>query len=142
MNIEIHNRKGPYLLNMVLGGIGFYFSASTLVLQIKNAPMGVWFTLLLAIALVVSCVVLYKAKVKLSNKVPALVFTDEGIIDHASPLKAGLIRWEEIVACKLERYDGYNQLMLTLEDNSRIENQVGAKQKVYLLALLGQSMRD
>ncbi len=136
MHLEIHRRKRPYYFNMILGGIGFYVTFTSLVFQIRAPQFNHWYTLLLVAAVAICCLVVYKALKQIANKMPALIITNEGLVDQASPLKVGLIKWDEIVECKLKQYNGYLQLMLTLDDNSRVEALASGKQQKYLSKVL------
>ncbi len=136
MHLEIHPRKGPFFLNMLLGGIGLIIVFPVIVNEISSPKFNIGYTLVLVLAMAISCLVKYRAKRKISDKTPLLVITEEGLIDQASPLKVGLIKWDEIIGCKLKPFNGYLQLMLTLADNSRIHAMANEKQQKYLQKIL------
>ncbi len=50
---------------------------------------------------------------------PAMLLTDEGIIENISPANIPLIPWATITDCEVRRYRGYPQLLISITDNQQ-----------------------
>lgn len=69
--------------------------------------------------MVVNIAIIVNSLKQITKTTPALVLTEEGIVDNISPANMGLIKWSEVLSCEVRKYRGYPQLLITLADNSR-----------------------
>lgn len=56
---------------------------------------------------------------RLIDKTPAFTLTKDGIKDHISIVKAGLIPWEEVIGGEVKDYAGAKQFILLVKNPER-----------------------
>ena len=59
---------------------------------------------------------LVRVFLKLLDRTPAFTLTKEGIKDHISIVKAGLIPWEEVIGGEIKDYAGAKQFILLVKN--------------------------
>lgn len=120
MEDVVYTRKGPYVLNLILASIGFFFIYGVLISKFEMGDKLWIYRTIMFVFLVLALATMYIAIKKLFGKQPALTFSEAGLTDHASTAFAGLIPHSEISGYQIKQYKSSKHLLISLKSNEAI----------------------
>lgn len=121
MKIEegiIKRNLGLHVRILFVAVIGMALTAYNYLSQLEN-PSLIWMILLTASAVLMLVLFVNAARVLIVRK-PALVITKEGLVDHISIARAGLIPWNSIRSIKAEKYLNREHILIEVSDSQSV----------------------
>ena len=98
--------------------IGLALTAYNYLSQLED-PSLIWMILLTLSAVLMLALLVHAARNLIIQK-PALVLTKEGLVDHISLARAGLIPWKSIKSVKAENYLNREHILIEVSDAQSI----------------------
>lgn len=98
--------------------IGLALTAYNYLSQLED-PSLIWMILLTLSAVLMLALFVHAARNLIIQK-PALVLTKEGLVDHISLARAGLIPWKSIKSVKAEKYLNREHILIEVSDAQSI----------------------
>lgn len=119
MEITIPRRKFLHYRNLLLSSAAVLYLGLKLFNRWHTAPMYDWYNVFLLLFLVVNVIIIANSIRQLFKTGPALLVTDEGLIDYISPARMGLIPWADVTDAEIRRYRGYPHLLVSITNNQQ-----------------------
>lgn len=121
MKIEegiIKRNLGLHVRILFVSAAGLGLTAYNYLGQLEN-PSLVWMILLTVVAVLMLALFINAVRVLIIRK-PALVMTKDGLVDHISIARAGLIPWKNIKSIKAEKYLNREHILIEVSDSQLI----------------------
>jgi hypothetical protein len=119
MALKIPRRKFLHYRNLLLSSAAVLYLALKLWNRWQATPMYDWYNVILLLFFFVNVAVIAYSIRQLFRTSPALLITDEGMVDYISPAKMGLIPWANITDAEIRQYRGYPHLLVTIINNQQ-----------------------
>ncbi len=119
MALKIPRRNFLHYRNLLLSSAALLYLGLKLYSRWYAIPLYDWYSLLLLLFFVVNMVVVANSIRQLFKTSPALLITDEGLVDYISPARMGLIPWADVTDAELKQYRGYPHLLVTITNNQQ-----------------------
>jgi hypothetical protein len=119
MALKIPRRKFLHYRNLLLSSAAVLYLALKLWNRWHTTPMYDWYNVILLLFFFVNVAIIANSIRQLFRASPALLITDEGMVDYISPAKMGLIPWSNVTDAEIRQYRGYPHLLVSITNNQQ-----------------------
>ena len=122
MALKIPRRNFLHYRNLLLSSAAVLYIGLKLYSRWYTILLYDWYGVILLLFFVVNMVVVANSIRQLFKTSPALLITDEGMVDYISPARMGLIPWANVTHAEIRQYRGYPHLLVSITSNQQALN--------------------
>jgi hypothetical protein len=119
MTLKIPRRKFLHYRNLLLSSVAVIYLVIKLWNRWTTNPVHDWYNLILLAFFFVNVAVVANSIRQLFRTSPALLITNEGMVDYISPARMALIPWSNVTDAEIRQYRGYPHLLVSITNNQQ-----------------------